>query len=72
MKVLRVMGGLLGLMGIFMGAVFLIFPEKGGFWSRWVVPIGFLGTGWYFLGYAFTGARAFFWYRRKSRSKIDS
>ena len=71
MKILRLLSGLLGLMGIFMGVVFLIFPEKGNFWGRWIVPIGFLGTGWYFLGYAFTGTRAFFWYR-KSRPKIDS
>lgn len=71
MKILRVLSGLLGLMGIFMGVVFLIFPEKDGFWGRWIVPIGFLWTGWYFLGYAFTGTRAFCWYR-KSRPKIDS
>lgn len=72
MKALRVMAGFLGLMGIFIAIVFLVFPEKDGFWGRWIVPIGLLGTGWYFLGYAFTGTRAFFWYRRISRSKIDS
>jgi hypothetical protein len=71
MKVLRVLAGLLGLMGLCMGTAFLFDPERDGFWSRWVVPIGFLGTGWYFLGYAFTGARAFLWYKRKSRSSIE-
>lgn len=72
MKVFRALSGLLGLVAIFMGVVFLIFPEKEDFWGRWVVPIGFLGTGWYFLGYALTGTVAFFWYRSKSRPKIDA
>lgn len=72
MKALRVLGGTLGLMGLLMGVALLLFPEQDGFWRRWVVPIGFLGTGWFFLGYAFTGTRSFFWHRRRPRSRIDT
>jgi hypothetical protein len=69
MKAVRMLGGLLGLAGILMGVLFLIFPEEHNVWRRWVVPIGFLGAGWYFLGYAFTGTRSLFWFRRKSIRK---
>ena len=71
-KILRVLGGLLGLMGIVLGVALLVYPDKDGLWRHWIVPIGFLGTGWYFLGYAFTGTRAFLWFRRKSRSRFGS
>lgn len=69
MKALRMLGGLLGLAGILMGVMFLIFPEEDSVWGRLVVPIGFLGAGWYFLGYAFTGTRSFFWFRCRSIKK---
>lgn len=71
MKIMRLLGGLLGVIWILVG-VLLFFQEEHGFGRKVIVPIGFLGTGWYFLGYAFTGTRAFFWYRRKSRSMVDS
>ena len=72
MKILRVLGGFLGVMGVALGVALFVYPDKDGLWRHWIVPLGFLGTGWYFLGYAIKGTRAFLWFRRKSRSTIDS
>lgn len=67
MKVWRALGGVLGIASFVMGILFLIFPERADFWGRWIVPVGLLGTGWYFLGYAFTGTARFHWFRRNAR-----
>lgn len=71
MRIMRLLGGLLGVLWMLVG-VSLFFQEEQGFWRKVIVPIGFVGAGWYFLGYAFTGTRTFFWFGRKSRSKDNS
>jgi hypothetical protein len=51
----RVLGLLLGIAGVGLGILFLIFPDYDGWYRRYVVPLAMVGTGAYFLNYAITG-----------------
>jgi hypothetical protein len=51
----RVLGLLFGVAGIGLGIAFLIAPDDEGWYRRYVVPLGMIGTGVYFLTYAITG-----------------
>lgn len=70
MTVMRILSGLVGMAWILFG-VFLFCQDGHGFWHRVAVPIGFVGTGWYFLGFAITGRRGIAWYSNRSRKRDD-
>jgi hypothetical protein len=54
-KVFRLLGLLLGLLGVGLGLMFLVLQQEDGWYRKFVVPIAMIGTGLYFLAYAISG-----------------
>lgn len=52
---LRLLGLLLGLLGVGLGLMFLVLQQEDGWYRRFVVPIAMIGTGLCFLAYAISG-----------------
>ena len=53
-KILKVLGALLGVVWIFFGA-YLLVKSSSGETMQIIYGVTFIGTGIYFLSYAFTG-----------------